>query len=93
VAQNAKDWPHIFGWVDKLPVERMSQKAFDSLRDYSCSNPTGVVIGKVWRRNLTAYNAYKRLPPMEPLWIICEYVACDDPSMAATQYRRPEIVL
>jgi len=40
-----------------------------ALPEYSCSVPTGVTIGKKWRRNV---NFGK--PDTEPEWIIGEYV-------------------
>ena len=40
-------------WLKKLPRERITQRAFD-VPEYSMSNPTGTVIGKVWKCNMNA---------------------------------------
>ena len=74
-------------WIDKLPIERMSRKAFDSLGEYSCSIPTGQRIGKVWKWNLHAFVH----PPLPPLWLICEYVSHADPTKIGIDYRRVAI--
>ena len=74
-------------WVDKLPVERISQATFNSLLEYSCSLPTGTTVGKVWKRNLHAYTRPRR----DPLWVICEYVEHEDPKRIGIEYRKPEV--
>jgi hypothetical protein len=54
-----------------------------ALPEYSCSIPTGVVVGKRWRRDVTfGRRALKHhLDQDRPvaLWVIGEYVACADP--------------
>jgi len=40
----------------------LSRKEFDALPEYSLSNPTGVIIGKQWKRK------------SEDKWFLCEYV-------------------
>lgn len=71
--------------MSKLPNEEMSQRAFDSLDEYSCSIPTGTIVGKVWKRDLNAYN------DRPPEWIICEYVDIGSKIDIGIQYRRPVI--
>ena len=72
----------------KPQVERISKKAFDSLPEYSCSIPTGVFIGKVWKCNL---NFTKRIPGED--WVIREYVKDPaNPDYALIETRIPEII-
>lgn len=67
-----------------MKKERITQRLLDSLPEYSLSNPTGVVLGKVWKRNSGMTDP--------PTWIICEYVASRDPAFADIECRQPEIV-
>ena len=71
--------------IKKLPEEKLSQKAFDSLPEYSTSEPTGVILGKAWKRNLTWGCDH------EPIWVICEYVSAG-PNLASVQIRRPVVI-
>ena len=73
-------------WVDRLPVETISQRVFDSLGEYSCSLPTGQTIGKVWKQNMRFGRGG------EPEWVICEYVDHEDPKLIGINYRRPVVV-
>lgn len=73
--------------IKDLPIERMSQKAFDSLGEYSCSYPTGTRIGKTWKRNVNAFVS----PPRPPLWLIGEYVPCNEPEKVGIDWRRIEV--
>ena len=54
------------------PETVITRSEFFDLPDYSCSIPTGVVIGKRWRRRVhyqyTEENAHK----VE--WFLCEYI-------------------
>jgi len=72
-----------------VETERISRIAFDSLPEYSCSIPTGVTIGKVWKCNRNF-----GLPTEEKDWVICEYVddPRGDPSYAGIERRIPEII-
>ncbi len=70
-----------------LEAEHISRSAFDGLPEYSCSVPTGVYPGKVWRCNL---NAFAPRIGTEPLWVIREYVA-DGPDHCSIDCRRPII--
>lgn len=71
--------------VAELEAEPISRATLEKLPEYSASFPTGVTIGKVWRRNL---NAGRRAPP---LWIVGEYVR-DGVEGAIVQWRRAEII-
>ena len=72
----------------KLPVERISRRTFDSLHEYSCTNPTGVYPGKVWKRDLR-FGLHTK--DSKPVWVLCEYVS-SGPDHCRTEFRRPEIV-
>jgi len=63
---------------------RLTQKEFDDLSDYSCSVPTGVVIGKRWKRRRDYYDESKG-------WYIGEYVQ-DGPEHAKVKWYKPLIM-
>ncbi len=82
--------------LNKLPKERLSKKLFDSLPEYSCTNPTGVYPGKVWKRNLHAsfwdWEGMKTTHAGEPpLWVLCEYVR-SKPGHCRVECRVPVVV-
>lgn len=85
---------HLLDWVDGLPVERITALAFMKLPEYSASTPTGVIIGKRWRRLDGAHDAdFTRLGG-KPRWIICEYVpAPDDPKTATVKCTKPVVIV
>jgi hypothetical protein len=56
-----------------MEIIGLSRKEFDALPEYSFSNPTGVIIGKQWKRK------------SEDRWFLCEYVLSDDPEYALTK--------
>jgi hypothetical protein len=74
--------------MSDLKKERMSRKAFESLPEYSLSNPTGTIVGKVWRRDTN----WHRTRGPEADWIVCEYVSHPNPDFVGIDYRTPEIV-
>lgn len=49
-----------------MRIVLLTQKEFDELKDYSCSYPTGQIIGKKWKRRLNYYDESKG-------WYFCEY--------------------
>lgn len=64
---------------------------FLALKNFSCSVPTGVVIGRRWRRARHYHDQDESDP--EKKWIIQEYVACkDDPKMATIKNTVPQII-
>lgn len=69
-------------------VEKIKRKVFESLLEYSTSNPTGTFVGKVWKRDL---NVFRKNGP-DPDWRICEYVDHPDPKLIGIDYRIPEII-
>ena len=74
--------------LETLPVEKISRRQFDALLEYSCSSPTGVIPGKVWKRDLRFGLHTSR---SKPVWVLCEYVAAG-PDHCRTEFLRPEIV-
>lgn len=72
-----------------LPVERIKRSTLDKLPEYSCSNPTGVIPGKVWKRNINAFDLDHRGEP--PLWVLGEYVRAA-PGECRTEWRVAEIL-
>jgi hypothetical protein len=72
-------------WYLKLPEEKISQKIFNSLPEYSISNPTGTMIGKVWKSDLNYF-------PIDHLWVIKEYMNHPtNPDLVKIDLRRPVI--
>jgi hypothetical protein len=67
----------------------MSKKAFDELKEYSCSQPTGVYDGKMWKTNEFAYR--KSPDGRKESWLLKWYGPCDNSEMCRTYYR--EILL
>ena len=53
----------------------ISREDLAALLEYSCSIPTGTVVGTRWRRDLKFGTGH------EPEWVICEYVEDPDPKM------------
>lgn len=65
---------------------RMAVKEFMELLEYSCSMPTGVVIGKRWRCNVTAF-----MGGLKPHWVMGEYAPHEDPKKAAILWHDVEL--
>jgi hypothetical protein len=59
---------------EELQPLHLSKAEFSALDEYSATHPTGVVIGKRWRRHDGAYDPSCK----NPVWIIGEYVALFD---------------
>jgi len=76
-------------WAQFKEVE-LTQKELDEMSEYSCSEPTGIVYGKRWKKNVHAYNPAAR--GREPAWLMGEYSAGTDPTKYRTQYRRVQVV-
>ena len=51
----------------------------ESMDEYSCSLPTGTTVGKIWKRNLTAFQRSQGRV-LEPEWIVCMYAEHEDPN-------------
>jgi hypothetical protein len=64
---------------NKRPVLIVSQKYLDNLYEYSCSLPTGTIVGKRWKRNIhPECNGAAGYPPEKTKWIIGEYYDCNE---------------
>ncbi len=73
------------GWWRALPPYRVDMKAAWQLPEYSATNPTGVTVGKTWRRLNGAHDeVFKRLGG-RPRWVICRYEDAPD-SYQMTNY-------
>lgn len=57
----------------RLPVVHIEPRALKELPEYSMSTPTGVVIGKRWKRN-AMIGVQMRFGRCESLWEVCEYM-------------------
>lgn len=67
-----------------MKTVRLSQQEFDALPDYSCSVPTGVVIGKKWKRRKEYRDADKG-------WLMGEYVASENEDEALIAWSEIEV--
>jgi hypothetical protein len=72
--------------LEGLPVERIKRRTFDRLYEYSCSMPTGVIPGKVWRRDLNFGTSDRT-----KCWVLGEYTTKDE-NTCYIEWRRPEII-
>lgn len=68
-----------------MSTETMSRKAFESLDEYSCSVPSGVRVGKVWKYDRNAYRGRRPEVPESERWLIREYVRLPDGRIAIEQ--------
>lgn len=55
--------------LDELPGIHLTKAEFEALPEYSVTNPTGVYIGKRWRRHDGAHDPKCK----KPVWLIGEY--------------------
>lgn len=62
-------------------VVLITEAECESLGEYSMSVPTGVYVGKWWKRNL---NVYKH--GAKPLWRACCYGPSDKPDVALIHF-------
>lgn len=51
----------------------MTERTFLSLKDYSCSTPSGVYPGKMWRRHDGSHNQAFIRAGGKPTWLLCWY--------------------
>lgn len=57
----------------------MSRDAFEELREYSCTRPTGVYAGKMWKRFDGAFDRVYLAAGGKPEWMLCWYGHCQKP--------------
>jgi hypothetical protein len=60
------------------PSIELTQRELDALPEYSCSNPTGAVVGKRWKCNV---NAYGGAPGAFDAWLLREYAEHENPRL------------
>lgn len=85
-----------------MDIIHLTQKKFDDLPEYSISQPTGVVVGKTWKRRNYVFKAKNRtynagyLPPgvelIEERWFHCQYVESEKPGYVDTETKRIKII-
>ena len=69
----------------------MTKKEFDDLPTYSCTMPTGVFLGKRWKRDdneARRFRAPKPGPDIPEDWWMGEYAESDKPNMCANVWRK-----
>jgi hypothetical protein len=61
-------------WYRSLPVMRFANVGYiEKLYEYSASSPTGVTIGKMWRRHNGVFDQEFIRAGGIPKWVICRY--------------------
>lgn len=87
-----KHWPQPAG--ERVLVDDshalMTKSDFDSLPDYSCTIPTGVYPGKMWRRLNGLFDPLSR--PEDLHWCLCWYGMSEDPEQCSVNFRRVLLV-
>lgn len=68
----------------------MSQETFQALGEYSCSMPTGVYPGKMWRCHVGAYDP--NCKPSDRFWQLRWFGHHADPGYVSNHYRRIMVV-
>lgn len=64
----------------------MDSATFDALAEYSCSEPTGVYPGKMWRRHDGLYD--RRCKPENRRWLLCWFDESErGPEWCSTRFR------
>jgi len=71
--------------LSELPTVQLTRELFDKLGEYSCSLPTGVIIGKAWKRKVNYYDERDG-------WLLGEYESHPDPTKAIIRWSRIEII-
>jgi hypothetical protein len=71
-------------------IARMSQHTFDELAEYSCSIPSGVYEGKMWKRHDGAHDP--RCKPEDRKWMLMWFGPSADPDKCSINHRLIEIL-
>lgn len=75
-------------FYESLPPLHMTRTEFDELDEYSATHPTGVRVGKRWKRHDGAYDPACK----KPVWIVGEYVELfGRPNCVTVKWRVPVI--
>jgi hypothetical protein len=91
------DWTYSTPYAILPPGDRImiEQQDFDELPEYSCSKPTGVYYGKMWKSdaNFNRRRYGLQLFPNSERWTIHQYLPHDtDPHLCKIMEFRPVIV-
>ena len=73
------------GWWRALPPMRVDMDVATRLPEYSMTNPTGVTVGKTWRRHNGVFDHEFKRQGGVPRWVICRYEEAPD-SYQMTNY-------
>lgn len=74
-------------------ILRLTPREFETLPEYSASMPTGVFIGKRWKRLDGSHDRAFLAAGGKPRWLVGEYQVCAEPTKARTVWYRPHIVM
>jgi len=66
----------------------MSKHTFEELAEYSCTNPSGVYHGKMWRRHDGSHDQAFLARGGIPEWYLCWYGFDPDPKFVSNNYRK-----
>jgi hypothetical protein len=69
----------------------MDKATFEELEEYSCSFPTGVYEGKMWKRHDGSFDRAFIARGGEPVWLLMWFGPSDDPNKCSINSR--EIIL
>lgn len=72
-----------------LPPLQVTMSTALKLPEYSATNPTGVTVGKRWRRHNGAHDILFKRSGGIPRWVICEYQEAPDAYRRAPGYNIP----
>lgn len=77
-----------------LPILKLTLREFEELPEYSATYPTGVIIGKRWKRLDGLYDAEFKRAGGRPRWVIGEYVeVAGDKTKARYKWWKPVIII
>jgi hypothetical protein len=68
-----------------LPEVALTQSDFDALNEYSCTLPTGTMIGTRWKCGRPYHG-------LRTAWYLGEYVPCDLPGQVGIRWRRIRVI-
>lgn len=87
--------------ADHTPIVTMTRQQLEALPEYSCSNPTGLRVGKRWKRNQTAFGprhigftvlGIELQIPVLPVWWVAEVHQGPEPMWIVVRWSRVALV-
>lgn len=75
-----------------IKVTFIKQKSLDELPEYSCTIPTGKIIGKKWKRDINFSLYGQKRGTTLPDWYVCEYVKHEDPGLIGITHKKAIII-